>query len=338
MPFRLVAGHARIVALLARAIANDTLLPSMLFAGPVGVGKRTIARAIGMAFNCLNPQATEGGGRDACGACAACRRIARGVHPDVITIEPGDTGTIKVEVVREVIERTAYRPFEGRRRLVIVDDADALGESAQNALLKTLEEPPPASSFILVSSRPDALLVTVRSRCPRVRFGPIPAGELAAALVRDHGYSEVNARAIATDAGGSLARALASESEDLVGARERAQQLLAGAARSPLGQRIDLARAIATSGKKQTPAQERQGLAATLRVAQALLRDVGILTASGDPSLVANADLAPQLERLAREYDADRAARAYDAVDRALAALDRNASPKIVADWLAVEI
>ncbi len=95
---------------------------------------------------------------------AACTRTSS-------SIEPGETGSIKVDQVREAIDRTAYRPFEGRRRVVIVDDADAMQLEAQNALLKTLEEPPSASMFVLVTSRPDVLLPTVRSRCQRLRFG-----------------------------------------------------------------------------------------------------------------------------------------------------------------------
>ncbi len=99
-------------------------------------------------------------------------------------VEPGDTGVIKVDQVREVVERTAYRPFEGRRRVVIVDEADAMLSEAQNALLKTLEEPPSASMFVLVTSRPDELLPTVRSRCQRLRFGRLTAGEIAAVLMK----------------------------------------------------------------------------------------------------------------------------------------------------------
>ena len=113
---------------------------------------------------------------DACGTCASCTRIARLVHADVLLVEPGDTGVIKVDQVRDVVERTAYRPFEGRRRVVIVDEADAMLSEAQNALLKTLEEPPSASMFVLVTSRPDELLPTVRSRCQRLRFGRLVAG------------------------------------------------------------------------------------------------------------------------------------------------------------------
>ena len=139
-----------------------------------------MALAIARAINCLSPVTGHLGGdaqaailfeRDACGACAACRRIDRGVHPDVIVVQPGETGTIKIEQVRDVIDRAGYRPFEARRRVVIIDEADAMLAAAQSALLKTLEEPPSASIFILVSSLPDSLLPTVRSRCPRLRFG-----------------------------------------------------------------------------------------------------------------------------------------------------------------------
>ena len=127
----------------------------------------------------------EPGGQavDACGVCASCKRIARGVHADVLQVGPGDTGAIKVDQVREAIERTAYRPFEGRRRVVIIDEADALMIGAQDALLKTLEEPPPASVFVLVTSRPDVLLPTVRSRCHRLRFGRLAPAEVAAVLM-----------------------------------------------------------------------------------------------------------------------------------------------------------
>src|SRR3954463_7602309 len=115
MPFGEVLGHHRLINLLTRSIAGGTLPPSLLFVGPEGVGKRKTAGAVAQALNCLAPP-TPG---DACGACAACRRIGRGVHPDVLVVEPGDSGIIKVEQVREVIERSGYRPFEGKRRVAI---------------------------------------------------------------------------------------------------------------------------------------------------------------------------------------------------------------------------
>src|SRR5262249_11963244 len=162
MPFAELLGHHRLIDLLKRSIAGGTLPPSLLFVGPSGIGKRAIAMVVAQAVNCLAPPAPG----DACGQCAACKRIARGVHPDVLVVEPGDSGTIKIDQVPDIVDRSGYRPFEGRRRVVVVDEADALVSPAQNALLKTLEEPPPSSIFILVTSRPDVLLPTVRSRCP----------------------------------------------------------------------------------------------------------------------------------------------------------------------------
>jgi DNA polymerase-3 subunit delta' len=292
-----------------------------------------VARAV----NCLHPRATGELERDACGACAACRRIERGVHPDVIVIEPGESGSIKIDQVRDVVDRAGYRPFEGRRRVVVIDEADALVHAAQSALLKTLEEPPSASIFLLVSSMPDALLSTVRSRCPRLRFGALSPSEVAAVLMRDHGYSEPDARAAAVDADGSVGRALATESADLTEARADAQRLLEQTARvGDPARRLEMVKDL--TGKKGTAASERDQLSACCRALASLIRDLGILATGADRRALANADLESQLERLTPAFDSDRSLRAYAAVDRALGALERNASPKVVADWLVLQM
>jgi DNA polymerase-3 subunit delta' len=337
VPFRTIAGHSRLLSLLSRVIARGSMPPAVVMAGPAGVGKRLTAIAIAQAVNCLQPQSSSEFERDACGECASCRRIARGVHPDVILVQPGETGAIKIDQVRDVIDRSQYRPFEGTRRVVIIDEADAAGTDAQSALLKTLEEPPSASLFILVSSIPDALLPTVLSRCPRLRFGPLTAAEVARVLKQDHGYSEQDARAAAADADGSIGRALESQSDDLTEARDAAQRILQETARTnDPGRRINLARDL-TEGKG-TPAEERNRLAVRLRSLGSLLRDVGIIASRADRGMLANADLEAQLVNLSSSFDAERSQRAYAAVDRALAALDRNASPKVVADWLLLEL
>ena len=312
--------------------------PAVLMAGPAGVGKRLTAVAVAQAINCLQPRSSRDFERDACGECASCRRIARGVHPDVIIVEPGgDTGKIKIEQLREVIQQSQYRPFEGRRRVVIIDEADSATGDAQSALLKTLEEPPSASMFILVSSMPDTLLPTVLSRCPRLRFGPLAPAEVARILIRDHQYSETDARAAAADADGSVSRALEAESEDVREARDAAQQLLQAAARATQpSQRIAIAQNLAAG--KGTPAEERNRLAVRLRSLGTLLRDIGIIATRADRSMLANSDLEPQLEKLSASFDAERSLRAYAAVDQALAALERNASAKVVADWLLLEL
>jgi DNA polymerase-3 subunit delta' len=342
MPFRTLVGHRRLVALLTRALAHGRLPPAMLLSGPAGVGKRRAAVALAEAINCLDPRRdglAPGDATleyDACGLCGSCRRIARGVHPDIIIIEPDDTGSIKIDQVRELIDRAAYRPFEARRRVVIIDEADALRKEAQNALLKTLEEPPSASVFLLVSSMPDSLLPTVVSRCPRLRFGPLSAGEIAGALVRDHAYSEAEARAAGADADGSLGLALSARSADLAEARQTVLRLLerTSATADPVG-RLNAIKDVVGKGPASA---ERDHLAICLRVLASLLRDIGLLASNADRRVLAHADLEGSLARLTQTFDGARSMRAYGAVDRALAALERNASPKIVADWLVLQL
>ncbi len=337
VPFRDIIGHRRLLGLMSRALARDTLPPALLLAGPAGVGKRRAASATAEAVNCLQPTSSEDFERDACGVCTACRRIQRGVHPDVITLVPGDMGTIKIDQVRDVVDRAGYRPFEGRRRVVIIDEADSLVPPAQNALLKTLEEPPSASIFLLVSSMPDALLATVRSRCPRLRFGALSVAEIASALTRDHGFAEADARAAAGAADGSVGRALAAEAVDLTEALKTATRLLQDVARvgDPVG-RLDAAKELA--GKKGTSSTERDHLSACLRATASLVRDLGVLASRVDAKALANADLQSELERLSDAYDGDRSLRAYTALDQAIAALERNASPKVVADWVVLQL
>jgi DNA polymerase-3 subunit delta' len=334
MPFREISGHHQRLGLIARAANRGTLPPSLLFTGPSGVGKSRAAVALAQLLNCLAPRPADTP-PDSCGDCAACRRIARRVHADVLIIEPGDTGSIKVDQVRDAIERSAYRPFEGRRRVVIVDDADVTVPEAQNALLKTLEEPPTASTFILVTSRPDMLLPTVRSRCQPMAFGRLAPADVAAVLMRDHEYSEADAHAAAALSDGSIGAALEGGTEEFVEARKAAAaMLLTVAAGTEPRRRLEGAKALAGAGRDIG----RDELARRLHAVSSMLRDIGILLSRADERRLANADLNAQLKGLLRSFDGERALRAFSAVDRALDALDRNASPKIVADWLAFQI
>ena len=334
MPFRDLAGHRRLLDLTARAAARGSLPPSLIFAGPDGVGKRRAAVSLAQLFNCLSPGAGDAAlPPDACGHCTACRRIARGVHADVLVIEPGESGSIKVDQARGAIERTAYRPFEGRRRVIIVDDADAMEASAQNALLKTLEEPPAASTFVLVTARPDVLLPTVRSRCQRVRFAPLDPVDIATVLMQGHGFSDTDAHAAAALAEGSIGRALEGDTEAYADAREAAVAMLGTVARaSNPAQRLAAAKAL---GRDKV---DREELGRRLRLVSSVLRDLEALEARVDPRSLAHGDLKSDLERLLPAFGGERAVRAFSAVDRALDALDRNGSPKIVADWLAFQV
>ena len=237
----------------------------------------------------------------------------------MLLVSPGDSGSIKIDAVRDALESTTFRPFEGNRRVVIVDRADALVVAAQNALLKTLEEPRPSSVVILVTARPDALLATVRSRCPVLRFLPLAAAEVAAVLTR-RGLGEKDAQLMALSADGSVGRAL--EAGDLIDCRDVAARVLEGAK--------DLLAGTGAGG-----AGDREQLAAHLRAMASLLRDVELLGAHADAAALANADFQTGLDRLSA-FQGERGVRAFETVDRALAALEGNAGVKVVADWVAL--
>jgi DNA polymerase III subunit delta' len=339
VPFRDVIGHARLIDLLARSVAGGTLPPSLVLAGPAGIGKRLTAVAVAQALNCLKSSALlfPASGFDACGTCAACTRIARGVHPDVLIVQPGDSGAIKIDQVRDIVDRAAYRPFEGRRRAVIIDEADALVAAAQNALLKTLEEPPPSSVFMLVTARPDVLLPTVRSRCPQLRFRPLSPVDIARVLIA-RGYGDSEARAVAATADGSVGRALEASADELVEARDIAQRVLAASATGDAGRRLEGAKDLVMKSGSGSGAVDREQLAVQLRAMSSLLRDVEVLATRADVGVLANPDVQPALERLTQTYQGERGMRAFTAIDRALVALERNAGVKVVADWLVLQL
>jgi len=356
MPFRDLVGHRRLLGLLSRSIAHASLPPSLIFSGPDGVGKRRAALATAQALNCVSP-ITGGEGfpprpptpdprppfvMDACGTCPACHRIVRGGHPDVQRLAPGETGSIKIEQVREAIEAAAYRPFEGRRRVFVVEEAGSLVAPAQNALLKTLEEPRPGSVFILISAMADTLLPTVRSRCARLRFGRLTPAEVAFVLTRDHGYAEREARAVAALADGSVGRALGVRAAEYASARQVAVDLLTASGGVNIHARLESAKPLTAkpsgAGAGAGPRADREQVAIHLQALSSVLRDVSILATGADTQWLANLDLESGLTTLARRFDRARAVRAFTAVDRAKDALERNVSPKVIADWLALQL
>nr|HEX4312796.1 DNA polymerase III subunit [Kofleriaceae bacterium] len=162
-----IVGQDRVLAQLRAAIGRDRLPHALLFAGPPGAPMMDTAQALAAALNCT---AAPGEG---CGQCASCEKIAAGIHPDVVTlVREGAAQIIPIENVRsQVIARMGLPPHEGLVRVFVVEEATAMAPPAANALLKTLEEPPRRTMFVLCTTAPEQLLPTIRSRCQRVRFG-----------------------------------------------------------------------------------------------------------------------------------------------------------------------
>ncbi len=201
MALKDIIGQQRALDILRGCISRDRIPHALLFTGDEGIGKRLTAINFAKALNCLNEQeddlfamseelsaSSAADEIDNCGVCASCRKIDKGNHPDVIMIAPeGDGGQITVSVIRELEGSLSYKPFEGKWKIAIIDNADRLNQSAANAFLQTLEEPSPQSILILISSRPDILLPTIRSRCQRINFSPLPVDTMSALIVEKTG-------------------------------------------------------------------------------------------------------------------------------------------------------
>lgn len=170
-------GNVEVRARLLSLAAAGRLHPCLVFEGPDGVGKAATAQWLARRMNC---EETDGTG-PACGRCWSCRMIPKGHHPDVIVVGPDPdraTRVVSVRQARALMEQLTLRPRHARRRFVIIDPADAMNPEAANALLKTFEEPPEDTGFVLVTAQAGSLLGTVRSRSQRVRFGPVPHADL----------------------------------------------------------------------------------------------------------------------------------------------------------------
>ena len=324
-----VVGHANVRDVLTRAVALGRVPQALLLSGPAGVGKCSTAVALAQAVNCA--AAVDGA---PCGTCGVCERIARGQFSDVVRIDRGDYASISIKVVREkVLSAVGYRPFEGRKRVFIIDGADDLTWEAQDSLLKTLGEPPTSAILILVAVSPDALKATVLSRCRRLRFAPLSDGEVAQVLIERLDMDPASARSRAAVAGGSVAQAMAIDGGTLEDDRDAAMALLAAGAGTPVGPRLKAAAALAKHGTKR---RDREAVSVRLAHLSALLRDLGMAASPDAP--ITNQDLAAALQRIGHAYPPDRVVQAFGVVARAQNALDRNASSKIVADWVAMSL
>ncbi len=313
MKFRDILGHERVLEALVQAEASGTGHHALLLAGPSGVGKRAIAVGLAALANCVGDAPRDARGRrtDACGVCKSCRRILRtgragdesgpgargptgeGGHPDVLLLEP-DGRQIKIAQVRELLRVVPFPPIEARQRVVIIDPADAMGPEAANALLKTLEEPSSHTRFILLSSRPDALLTTIRSRCQRVTVGRLDEAVVERALVDRFEVPADEAAAAAALSDGSLGDALQLLDDPLLRQRDALVRRLLDIAPGDVGSAFALAADLADAkDSRQT----------VFDMLTRLYRDLLLLRLGVSESLgLAHPNLAPLLRAAAERY------------------------------------
>ena len=208
------AGYGDKMLQLMRSVQAGRIVHALLFVGPHGSGKRTVARLFAQAMLC------QGEREKPCDVCPACKRFLAGLHPDVRILKP-EKKTIGIDEIRELIDYLAMRPYEGGSHIAIIEQADRMTPSAQNALLKTLESPPEATMFFLIADSESGLLPTIRSRCQTVRFADLPV-ELCAEVLERRGLPPEQARKLAGMAQGSVGQALEMDGDgDFMALRER---------------------------------------------------------------------------------------------------------------------
>jgi DNA polymerase-3 subunit delta' len=329
-------GQERAVAALDRALAAGRAAHAYLLVGPERVGKHTLALKLAQALNC------EGDGPP-CGACEPCRRIAAGIHADVqtVTVErdeesppagrQGAQKGIHVSQIRELERVTALKPFQGRSRVVVIDPADEMNASAQNAFLKTLEEPPPQVVFVLVTADESRLLPTIRSRCRRLELRLPSVVEVEAALV-ERSVDAERARLLARLSRGRIGWALEVAADPSLLERRRQSLSQAGALASmSVAQRLELAERLA-----QEYGRRPEGPLAELEFWRDWWRDV-LLVQAGAEEGVANVDRLADLRRQAEGCVQSEVIAFVQALEEARRYLGENAQPRLVMETLLLE-
>ncbi|MGZ3421248.1 MAG: DNA polymerase III subunit [Polyangiales bacterium] len=263
MPFRDVLGQPHAIETLRRGLARGKLHHALLFAGPEGTGKELAAFAVACAIVCK----VEPG--EGCGKCRDCHRattfsneephvphhpdvvvVARGLYPrEVLGRSTEEKTDISVDQVRRVVlEKLALQPHEAPQRVVIVRRADEMSPGAANALLKTLEEPPTHTRFVLMTARPGELLPTILSRTQLIRFAPL-SDELVERVLIDKSVEPSRAKDLARLSGGSVEVALALADPEASDGRKRAVEILRNAARGPLPELLEATSSYPNTGE-----------------------------------------------------------------------------------------
>ena len=300
-----------------------------LFQGSAGVGKRAVADAFAAALLCDSPRDHE-----ACANCASCAKFRASTHPDFHILEvPGGKSRIPIEQYHAVETELRLVAQEGGRRVAIVDPADLLSFEAQHAFLKTLEEPRPGTVFILITSRPSALVVTILSRCQRVGFGPIPADKVYEVLSKRSDIEAQRAGLLAGLARGSLGRALALNDEKTLAEMDMMLEVADSAASGLLGPALEWAEGI------RYTEEDRARAVLLLDLLLLNLRDLMVLASGGETADLARADRAEKLHRQSgRGGAARRAGKAYTRILEAQRDIRRNVNPALALQGMFAEL
>jgi DNA polymerase-3 subunit delta' len=305
-----VLGNSRVKKILRLALEKNRVPNSLIFCGPKGVGKRSVARILAKAVNCERKK------DDACEECATCVSITGGRLPDVWEIEP-EGQFVKMKQMQALRQAAYLRPMVSRKRVFIVDDAERMNEESSNCLLKVLEEPPLFSHIILLTANPDLILPTIKSRCQALQFAPIGKEEIKK-LLEEKGYSEEKAKIISLLVRGNLEEALSLDWAEVQEKRREAWDIFLSFLKKK-----EASAFLRNYGFGQRRII-REDLERTLEILGSFCRDFILLKEKGEPSLLLNPDYRKDIEAFAKDWSLNKSWECLSQIESAIFGLSKN--------------
>jgi DNA polymerase-3 subunit delta' len=322
-----VYGHDWAVEHLVKSMAHGRVRHAYLITGTPAIGRSRLAHSFALALNCTHPDETM----RPCLECRSCKLILSGNHPDILYTETdANTLSLKIEEIRGITQKVALKPYESRYRVAILQDFERARPIAQDALLKTLEEPPPHAVLMVIALSTDAILPTITSRCQTLNLRPVPTETVRSVLIAHYGADEEQAALLARLSGGRMGWAInALGQPDVLDQRTQALDLLEQCLSSNRVERFALAEDLSKD-------REKAGLQTLLELWQTYWRDV-LLLAEGSPVKPSNTDRRVRMEQLLYNINADDALRALRATQTMLGYLSLNVNLRLALEVMFLE-